>query len=260
MGLMIDNGTRYVFGFIFSYGYLFLVGWYLLRRGGNRAAVALPALFVVALWIVHLFLGGDWMPNYRLLLPTLPLVMLTISRALLGLADTKHRGAVPLFAFIIFFLVMIPGAVGYERFTVERLTVGAFARLGETLRGILPPNTSIGCGSTGAIGYYTEMPIVDILGLTDRHIACLGQIVGTQPGHLKTDGTYVIEKRPDLLLLGNIQIHKGMQDESKMTTKVQEREITRQPEFPKDYVFVNIPLGSDFYLSCYKLREYFLPL
>jgi arabinofuranosyltransferase len=260
LGLMFDNGTQYVFGFIFCYGYLFFVGWYLLRRSGDRRAAAVPGVFGAALVIVHLFLGGDWMPNHRLLLPILPFIMLTFSRGLIGSAGFKHRREAPLFALIALFLIMIPGAVGYERFTLERVTVGAYARLGERLREILPPNTSIGCGSTGAIGYYTEMPIVDILGLTDRYIARHGQIVGTQPGHLKTDGRYVIERRPDLLLLGNVQIHRGTREESSMPTKVQEKEITRQPEFSKDYLFVNIPLGSDFYLSSYKLREFFLPL
>lgn len=259
LGLMFDNGTRYVFGFILSYGYLFILGYYLLRRRGDRAA-GLTALFVVPYWVALLFLGGDWMPNYRLLVPTMPLATLAVSAGLTATAGTKRRGVVPLIACIIIFLMMIPGAIGYDLFVVERLTVGAYARLGVLLRDILPPDTSIGCGSTGAIGYYTEYPIVDILGLTDAHIARHGQVVATQPGHLKTDGAYVLSRRPDLLLLGNVQIHQGIRDESKMITKVQEKEITRQPDFPKSYEYVNIPLGNDFYLSCYKLRGFFLPL
>ena len=259
LDVLMDNGSRYVFGFILCYGYLFIVGWYLLRRRGDRAAGPL-ALFVLPLWLSYLFLGGDWMPNYRLLLPTLPFAALAASRGLQAVAGTERRRTAPLLALVILFLVSIPGITGYERLSDERLAVGAFARLGERLREILPPSTSIGCGSTGAIGYFTEMPIVDILGLTDPVIARSGRIVARQPGHLKADGARVMELAPDLLLLGNIQIHRGNRDESAMRLKVQEKEIASRPEFSRDYVFVNIPLGSGFNLSCYKRRDFFLPL
>ncbi len=258
LGLMFDNGTRYVFGFILCYGYLFVLGYVLLRRAGRGAGLA--ALFVLPYWAASLFLGGDWMPNYRLLLPTLPFVMLALSEGIGAAAGTARRGSLALFGAIVFFLVLIPGAARYDRLTLERTTVTSYERLGKIFKEILPPNTSIGCGSAGAIGYYTGYPIVDILGLTDAHIARHGQIVATQPGHLKTDGAYVLSRHPDLLLLGNVWIHRGVREESALVTKVQEKEITRQPDFPQRYEYVNLPLGGDFYLSCYKLRGYFLPL
>jgi len=198
------------------------------------------------------------MPHYRLLLPILPFVVLIASRGIMAIA-ARETGAA-LLAIALVLLAAAPGAIGYEAFTTERLTVGAFAHLGRRLRDILPPGTIIGCGSTGAIGYYTDMPIVDILGLTERFIARHGVVVGTQPGHLKTDGGYVIEKRPDLLLFGNIQIHREALDRDRMRLKIQEEEIARQPEFEKRYDFVNIPLGAGFYLSCFKLKSYFLPI
>jgi arabinofuranosyltransferase len=257
-GLMFDNGTRYVFGFILCYGYLFIIGYYLLRRAGHPAGLA--ALFVVPYWVASLFLGGDWMPNYRLLLPTLPFVMLVIAAGLRTAAGIEHRKSMPLIAAIVFFLTIVPGAATYDAFTLERTTVTSYARLGKILKEILPPDTSIGCGSAGAIGYYTELPMVDILGLTDAHIARQGQVVAAQPGHLKTDGAYVLSRRPDLLLLGNVWIHQGVREETALVTKVQEKEITRQADFPKLYEYVNLPLGNGFYLSCYKLRGFFLPL
>ena len=143
-GLMFDNGTRYVFGFILSYGYLFILGYYLLRRRGGGAA-GLAALFTVPYWAALLFLGGDWMPNYRLLLPTMPFTMLVASEGIRSAAGLRHRGKIPLFACIVVFLMTIPGALGYDLLTLERITVGAYARLGVLLRDILPPYTSIGC-------------------------------------------------------------------------------------------------------------------
>ncbi len=258
-GLMIENGARYVAGFALRYGYLFAAGAFLLRAAGSDLeSLSLPLLFTGVAGIEVLLLGGDWMPYHQLLLPVLPFVALAASRGVAAVAARDARASVLAIALVL--LAAAPGAVGRETFTIERTTVGAFAHLGRRLREILPEETTIGCGSTGAIGYYTDMKIVDILGLTERYIARHGAVVATQPGHLKTDGAYVIEKRPDLLLLGNIRIHRGTRGRERMPLKIQEEEIAKQPAFASDYEFVNIPLGSGFYLSCFKLKSYFLPL
>ena len=171
-------------------------------------------------------------------------------------AGRETDNPLPLVSLLLVLFMIFPGALLYERFEQERLVVRSFARLGMILHETLPPRTSIGLGSTGAIGYYTDMEIVDILGLTERHIAREGRIVSRQPGHMKTDGAYVLSKEPDLLLLGNVQIHRGKRGGEEMILKVQEREIAAQPSFARDYEFVNIPLGRDFFLSCYKRRDY----
>jgi hypothetical protein len=252
---MLRNGTAYVAGFFLTYGYLFVAGSALsrdARRPGGRRS--LPLLLVSACGAVPLLFGGDWMPQYRLLLPALPLIMLIVSRGVMAAVTRAGRSST--FALIPVLLVMLPGAFGYEMFTTERLTVRAFERLGRRLGRTLPPETTIGCGSTGAIGYYTGFTIIDILGLTEPQIARHGSIVSMQPGHLKTDGAYVFSRKPDLLLFGNIQIHRGVRNRAAMPLKVQERPVVEQPGFEDYYEFVNIPLGGDFYLSCFKLKSY----
>jgi arabinofuranosyltransferase len=259
-GLMLANGGRYVSGFFMRYGYLFLAGALMLSAAGaaRDGGYTLLLLFTCAAALEVCLLGGDWMPQYRLLVPIMPFVALVASRGALAIAE-RRAGAAAL-AIPLVLLAAAPGAVGYEAFTTERITVTAFENLGRRLRAILPPGTTIGCGSTGAIGYYSDLPIVDILGLTERFIARHGVVVGTQPGHLKTDGAYVLEKRPDLLLLGNVRIHRGTRGPDEMPLKVQEEEIAKQPEFQRNYDFVNVPLGKGFYLSCFKLKSYFLPV
>jgi arabinofuranosyltransferase len=257
-GLMMRNGARYLFGFILNYGYLLIVGLLLLRSAGRtRQGLAVPLLLVAALGTEVLMLGGDWMPHYRLFLAAMPFVMLMVSEGVL--ATARGIGA-PVSAVVIIALLAVPGARGRDRFLAERATVHAYALLGQRFGQILPPGTSIGCGSTGGIGYYTDMPIVDILGFTEPRIARHGKIIGTEPGHLKTDGAYILDRKPDLLLFGNVQIHRGEREQGQMHLKVQEREIADLPEFSRDYDFVNIPLGHNFYLSCFKRKDFFLPL
>ena len=268
-GLMLSNGAKYVGAFFASYGYLTVLGA-LLMKGSipNRGAAATALPFLLAHWGAILILGGDWMPHFRLLLPSLPLVLLIANEGLV-LAVSRRRnggegagrgGSLPLVAMVLVVLVMFPGGLRYERFENERFAVHLFSRLGRSLHAKLPPGTSLGLGSTGAIGYYTDMEIVDILGLTEEHIARRGRIVASQPGHMKTDGAYVLEREPDLLLLGNVQIHKGRRSADEMPLKVQEEEIVRHPAFARDYEYVEIPLGSNYYLSCFKRKDYLPPV
>ena len=269
LGLLIRNGARYVGGFITSYGYLAVLGLLLMKRvipEEGPARLALP--FVLLHWAALLLLGGDWMPHFRLLLPTLPLVLLILNEGLvlsilqgqIERTETERGGTLPIVAMVLVLFVMFPGGLRYERFENERFAVHLFSRLGKSLGMMLPPETSLGLGSTGAIGYYTDMEIVDILGLTEREIAREGRIVTTQPGHMKTDGARVLDREPDLLLLGNIQVHRGRRGVDEMPLKVQEQDIARRPRFTREYEFVNIPLGGHFYLSCFKRKDYFLPV
>ncbi len=300
--IMIQNGSQYIAGFALRYGYLLVIGLFLNSVAlKNRELVLIPTAFVAVHWIALLFLGGDWMPHYRLLVPTMPIMLLVVSSGLgemepapagaagpLSSARTAGRGPTagaagrdptaattegaptgdsekwrnpgPVAVLLLVFLAMVPGGIGYGTFLAERVSVQAFARLGRYFQRTLPPGTSIGCGSTGAIGYYSDMRIVDILGLTEAHIARDGEIVARQPGHMKTDGGYVLDQEPDLLLLGNVQIHRGTRSRSEMRHKVQEQSIVIQPRFLTDYEFVNVPLTDGFYLSCYKRKNYFLPL
>jgi arabinofuranosyltransferase len=257
--LMLANGARYVGGFLLGYGYLMAAGIALLGpERARRERYLPPLLLAAACGIDVLVLGGDWMPDYRLLLPTLPLIALVAADGALAALSRARRS--PAFGIALVLLAMLPGAFRYDRFTSERGAVKIFERVGERLEAILPPRTTIACGSTGAIGYCTGMPIVDILGLTEPRIARGGSVVASQPGHLKSDGAYVFSRKPDLMLLGNVWVHRGERDRAAMPIKVQERPIVEQPGFDDEYEFVNIPLGRGFYLSCFKLRSYFLPL
>lgn len=268
VGLMLSNGAKYVGAFLASYGYLIFLGALLMKGSFPKKGLAVTALpFVLAHWAALLLLGGDWMPHFRLLLPTLPLVLIimneglvtSVSRRQIETAEANRGGPLPLVAMALVIFVMFPGGLRYERFENERFAVHLFSRLGKSLHMMLPEGTSLGLGSTGAIGYYTDMEIVDILGLTEEPIARRGRIVASQPGHMKTDGAYVLERKPDLLLLGNVRVHRGRRNAEEIPLKVQEEDIARQPAFARDYEYVSIPLGNHYYLSCFKRKDYFLP-
>jgi hypothetical protein len=60
----------------------------------------------------------------------------------------------------------------------------------------------------GAVSYYSELYVYDMLGLTNKHIARL-EIPQTEmgwTGHEKHDGQYILSQKPTYLLLGNIDV------------------------------------------------------
>ena len=222
-----------------------------------------PLSIIVLNWMIVTILGGDWMPQYRLLVPCLPAIAIMATAAIPRAAMLKragHKGtgsAWQSIAIAVIFasVAMAPGSSGYDGLIRERLAVKAFGWVGEALGARLPDETILGCGSTGAIGYYSGLPIVDILGLTEPEIARKGKIVSDQPGHMKALGSHVLDREPDLLLLGNIQIHQGRRPEDLGRIKVQERDIILDPRFSADYEFTNLPLGGGFFLSCYRRSD-----
>ncbi|MDD3643088.1 MAG: hypothetical protein PHQ19_06475 [Candidatus Krumholzibacteria bacterium] len=208
-GLMLRNGIAYTAGF---------AAWHawgpaaaVIACGRRPGALSVPLAFILVHWAAVTATGGDWMPLYRLLAPTIPAAAI-ITGTFAG-AGCPHRGrrlaTAAVLTALFAGLAAAPGAAARGNLRRERVIVGAFAQVGRTLGAVLPAGTVIACGSTGAIGYYSGLPIVDILGLTEPAIARGGTIVSRQPGHLKSLGRHVLDRGPDLILLGNIQIHRG---------------------------------------------------
>lgn len=251
-GLLLGNGIAYTAGF---------AAWHAwppaaaaLSCRGRLGPLAVPLAFILVHWAAVTATGGDWMPLYRLLVPTIPAAAV-LGGAFAGVGcPGRSRGPRTAAALTALFALAAaaPGVPQYETLRRERVMVGAFAQVGRTFGAMLPAGTVIGCGSTGAIGFHSGLPIVDILGLTEPEIARRGTIASRQPGHMKSLGRHVLDRSPDLLLLGNVQIHRGTRPEDRSRIKPQERDITLDPRFGASYRFVNLPLGDGFYLSCYR--------
>ncbi len=266
--VQLRNGIAYALRFAAWYAWLPAAAFFFLRsgkeqdsgHGGNYGRMIVPLSVIGLNLIIVTILGGDWMPQYRLLVPCIPAMAImaaaSIPRAaMLQRTGRRNRGgAWPAVALTVIFasMAMAPGSSGYEGFKHERLAVKAFGWVGEILGNRLPQGTILGCGSTGAIGYYSGLPVVDILGLTEPEIARNGKIVSSQPGHMKSLGSHVLDRKPDLLLLGNIQVHRGRRPEDIGRIKIQERDIILDPRFSNDYEYINLPMGGGFFLSCYR--------
>lgn len=92
----------------------------------------------------------------------------------------------------------------YSNYFVERLSIAARYLNQRTEPGVVVASTP-----AGAIGYYLDRPLIDMLGLDDRHIAASPDVYDgpdARAGHAKGDGAYVLSREPDYILLGNVAV------------------------------------------------------
>ena len=71
------------------------------------------------------------------------------------------------------------------------------------LRDNTPPQTLVAAQGAGAIAYYSQRPVIDLLGLNDVHIAHVDvpDMGEGKAGHEKRDPAYVLSRNPDYILV-----------------------------------------------------------
>ena len=127
-------------------------------------------------------------------------------------------------------------------------TEGFFKVQVEKLRTLDPPVKTVAAIGIGQLGYFAnEMYILDLVGLTNRHIAkSVIQVAGTLviPGHQKQDANYVLSRQPDVIYIpkaiGAVLDPKQeglapeLGDATFLPTVVS---IQRDPRFAKEYLW-----------------------
>jgi len=171
----------------------------LARRGGRGREGGLPTLHLgwvlLGFYLVYMVLvGGDFKGTGRFLLPVMPVLALWAQ-------DLAWRWRVPLGAMMLlwtlpFFQSMARHADFFAQDLVVRQEIGTF--LGTTL----PPDTLVAVQAAGIVPFYSKLPTLDMLGLTDTHIAQakVATMGAGQAGHERRDYAYVLSREPDLLI------------------------------------------------------------
>ncbi|MCX7022515.1 MAG: hypothetical protein NTW26_09640 [bacterium] len=206
-GKLLLRGLGFMGGFILSHLPLFLLAaalpW---RRLGRRLA---PMLAAVGLYFIYLVLiGGDWMA-WRLLVPVLPILAVTAGlglNRLRGLNLPLRKAALPvLVAASVGGLFMLSASLGEHAHIGEyRFHETLHFHTGHWLAEVSDPDDTIAVSSAGIIPWLTGLRAIDMLGLNDRHIAREGIDLGGRatPGHERYDNDYILERKPDWIILG----------------------------------------------------------
>ena len=205
-------------------------GFSLFLQAGWQAGVALPLLVamggirslgrervwrlfwlaIVATALYMIAVGGDFLFFFgpRFLNPILPFVLLLAARSVVGLGTSEagrrllrlapaHLVAVLLLANACW--MTWPARTGDLSFLP--VMNECWAELGRWIARNTPRESVIAVGAVGRIPFYSERTTIDMLGLTDVHIAHLDVPLGAGiPGHEKYDTPYVLGRKPDYLV------------------------------------------------------------
>lgn len=164
------------------------------RTAGTRLITAgvLAGTLLYALAVARL--GGDQFVFHRPFVHLLPIGMALGGAALVHVWRRVPGGRV-------FASLLLAGAVAAA--AARRLDAGAFAwvqhsaRLGQALAQQYPPTTRLGLFAIGATGYTSRLPVVDALGIADRHVARRDlsheHCCALDIGHERGDPAYVLQ-------------------------------------------------------------------
>lgn len=237
----VFSGIRYTLDFILYNGGIILIGFALVLLMSRHAAPYIRRfLLVIALQAaIVITAGGDWMYHYRFYAPLMPLLAgllaagagYTLAAAISHHGSSRLPSSVLAVVLVITFSCICLGENYVWRKVMPSVQSGqylsqSYARLGLWLREHTPPGSTIAVSDIGAVGYYSQRTIIDMLGLVDPHIA-------RSPGklHRKNDPAYVLAQRPDYVIL----VERKDQNCHPWHWRLSDQALKNRPEFAVDY-------------------------
>jgi arabinofuranosyltransferase len=198
---------------------------FLVRPGGVVCLLAIvPAvrkhdrktllpLLICVVWACYVVaVGGDGLAMYRFAVPVLPICYLLSAEGLwlilrrIRVRTSAARTTMRLGVVAVCLLAGLSLSLGSKErdfvLTDRMLVEGHWIPIGKWLSRYAQPNESIAVGVVGAIPYYSRLYTIDMLGITDLHIAHLrmphmGEGVA---GHEKHDMSYIVARRPTYII------------------------------------------------------------
>ena len=224
----LSYGPAYIYRFLID-GAIFLLAPALVALRCKAYRIGFAFLTLIAVYLIAV--GGDVFFHGRFLLPVLPIL---VAGALVGIAEavkvsTKASllAGLALPAFVLCSLYSqwprntdfpqalevapaMPLSAKRESVKVPSLPLSEpfFEAQVAKLRQLDPPVKLVAAIGIGQMGYFgREMIILDLVGLTDRHIArSAKQVEGALmlPGHQRSDASYVLSRRPDVIYIPKV--------------------------------------------------------
>jgi arabinofuranosyltransferase len=222
-------------------------------------------LFLLAFALVLAASGGDSFPLWRFYVPLLPPFCHLAGRGLARLAPAtgarRERPArlVAATAAALVVTASLAATVPAQRRAVaaEGTWVRFWSEVGSALGVAVPAGTRIALCPVGALPYHSGLPVVDMLGLTDRHIARVAPDRSyVYPGHQRHDGAYALARRPDLVLLANGPRVAAVGARFPWyLVRSYERDLAHSDRFRRDYRLAHLRLPSGDYVQLFVRRD-----
>jgi arabinofuranosyltransferase len=251
-------------------GVLSLFG--IITRQFNVEKVYLLVLFL-AFWLIVTVNGGDYMLKGRFITPSLPILYVMGGIGLSWLTSKIGRQyRIPLLTIILVsgFWAWNPSesiiqpTIGKplpnarQGKTKAMISTPEFVAIGRTLNEISKTGESIALVPIGAVAYYSEMIVYDMVGLVDPVIAHepfdIKYIENSwRPGHDKGNGQHILNLEPTYIILidrlTNVPV-SGIDDWALQYKSI--AEIWALDEFHANYEFAPLKIKEGWYINLYR--------
>ena len=208
----IQRGIAYTKEFFLAYGALGIapaLAVYAVLRAGARSIEARLLFVWLAYALYVIWIGGDVLYTHRFWLPTLPIGCVLVARGLVHAAD-RARLPLPKSAALALVIALLIGsgiAVNWKSIQTRRALEENFVlnmqQTGQWLKNHFAPGSKIAITTIGAISYFSDLNVIDLLGLTDYEIAHHPKPL---PGltdswrEINYNAESIITRRPDAIL------------------------------------------------------------
>ncbi len=218
--LLLQRGLAYVWSFVVASPLivLFSLAAIPLLRGAP-GVVRGCAIIAAAHLLTVVYEGGDHFALYRFIVPVLPILCVLALHPWVALAGRlgwigwRRRAVVTGGLAILAVSALTIGqsrTKGHAAPELEVLRIEAgysvqWEEIGRYLRRVAPREASLSTTAIGAIGFYSDLRIIDPLGLVNPTIAHRRTRLGQgKPGHEKFDAGAVFDASPSYLLIVNL--------------------------------------------------------
>jgi hypothetical protein len=248
LNVRLSSGLRYVAGFTQRPPFLPVLVlaalvYVSLKRAWNVQQAYLVASVVSYVSYV-VWVGGDHMQAFRLLLPVVPLMSVLLVMALSPAlnANTAIVKYVTVAVVIVSSLQLTDRKLNPRR---EDPAARAGTIVGKYIANAWPKGSLVALNTAGSTPYHAgQHRYIDMLGLNDpvisrRRIEKIDLPWQRRPGHLKGDGAYVLSRNPDFVIIGPA--------EGSPVSKpwfLSDLELSRAEGFQRKYALVQVPLDE----------------
>jgi tetratricopeptide (TPR) repeat protein len=206
----IKSGLEYFWLFSRHYahwGILYLLPLLFYKNLDEKEKLFLLFIYIYTFYVI--LIGGDVLMVHRFFLPVLPFLYLfyTFSIGRLFLTFKKRSRAILVSLSLIFLLSAVTLLVPYKWISGVRKTEKSFVEKmkfkAECLNSFYGSNFTIAASTIGALSYYLDAKVVDMLGLTDKYISRHPEKI---PGIIsswkerKFNTQYLLSLDPDFIL------------------------------------------------------------
>lgn len=238
------------------------------------------SLSILIIWGVVIINGGDHFGEGRFIIPSIPFFLTLVA---LGFQSFYERNRLTIILGLLAIVLFAFNSIGDKEFQLIRKNIGniyysripelpianssryevynnyvpGFIIMGKSLGKIASPNESIAVVPIGAIGYYSKIEVIDMLGVVDPIIAHEPfdpiYIASWRPGHDKGDGKYILSLHPDYIQLIDYLTSKPVAEpDNNMMQYKSVVEIWNSLDFHNEYEFFPYPIGNGWFYNLYR--------